>query len=632
MVNPSVHCADNTKMAGDFQSSPTEGGGDTSTRAGAQRRHSRDLVTEGLVAYALALALAVTPAAGPNRFVLAALIVAVQTALFAIQRRVSVPWVDQLGATLLVQHLLLVAGPVIAPEVYVPAALVAFWSLGTNLAYLPARWAVPQLLLAPAVAAAAPLVHNLDSATVIVPAAIVLGLQSALNRDRSQVIASKQIEKLERERGEAEATAETAQREAGQDDLTLLANRRALKARIEKIGEAQRAGDAAEVGLLLVDLNNFKEINDTLGHDYGDQVLTTIAQRFAGLGDSVDMVARLGGDEFAIVVEGDQSAVDDIAQSLKQIWSRPLMIDGRRTEIRGATGLAHTSTTAPADLLRMADIAMYRAKDTGAASAWFRSEENPHSQRRLRLINELPGAIGRGEVVAWYQPQVRLGTGEVIGAEALARWEHPELGVIGASELFEALRIVGMHEALTRTIAEQAIATTSRRNPPVPISINVTMGELHTTAVTEHLESLMAVHGLPAECLTVELVEHGDNHGRRATDGMPVGLQHLVDLGVGLSLDDFGTAHSSMSRLRRLGVSEIKIDREFVSRVTHSKEAAIITALVVLAEQLGLRLVAEGVEDSTQRDTLLAAGVTIGQGYLFAKPAPSLPVAVSLQI
>ncbi|WNM41990.1 bifunctional diguanylate cyclase/phosphodiesterase [Micromonospora halotolerans] len=420
---------------------------------------------------------------------------------------------------------------------------------------------------------------------------------------------------------------------ATHDALTGLSNRRhLLDEGTEQLTNRHADGVTA---LVLIDLNHFKEVNDTLGHGAGDRVLIQVADRLRGAARSDDLVARLGGDEFAVLLRGlpAPAVAAHRAEALLAALHEPLDLDGMRISVEASGGIA----VAPAnggmpELLRRADVAMYQAKRAGQRVATYAPTRDTADLGRLTLGGELPRAVADHEFIVNFQPIVDLGSGEVIGAEALARWHHPTHGMIDPLRFLEAVERSGLLPAFAEAILDQAlIAAGSWRDAgfDLPVSVNVSPRSLLDARFPGAVLARLRAHDLPPDRLVLELTETLTLSQLDVVDRV---LSRLRDSGVRLALDDFGTGYSSLSLLSRIPVHELKIDRSFVTAMESAAEAAaVIRSTLDLGRSLGLTVVAEGVESEPQRRALWELGCAAGQGHLFARPLPSGALLAALQ-
>ncbi|GAA2672299.1 putative bifunctional diguanylate cyclase/phosphodiesterase [Actinoplanes palleronii] len=413
------------------------------------------------------------------------------------------------------------------------------------------------------------------------------------------------------------------------DALTGLPNRRALQATMSERGpDRQRA-------LLLLDLDRFRTVNDALGHGAGDRLLARVADRLAAAVPRHDLVVRLGGDEFAVLatrVEGAASA-RRIAEHLTEALSLPFPMDGTPVEVTASIGIALQSGRRDgATLLREAESAMYEAKQRGDQVA-VHGPDAPHaSPDRLALLADLRAALRRDPaddgIVLYYQPQIAIATGEVVGVEALLRWKHPKRGLVGPEELLRVAEPTPVMRLLTARVLDEVVAQLAAwrtAETPLRAAVNVSARDLHAGDVADRVARLLREHEVPSDLLQLEITESAlmaDPH--RVLDT----ITRLDRMGVAISLDDFGTGYSSLQHLRRLPLSEVKIDRSFVLGMAEDRgDAAIVRSVIGLADSLGLRAVAEGVEDEVTWRLLAAAGCHAAQGWFHARPMPAAELA-----
>jgi len=416
--------------------------------------------------------------------------------------------------------------------------------------------------------------------------------------------------------------------QAFHDELTGLANRTLFLDRTEQaLRRAGRSGAAPTV--LCLDLDGFKDINDSLGHLAGDDLLRTVAGRLEGVVRAADTVARLGGDEFAILVDetsGGLAEASALAERLLAVLSEPIELDGKRVTISASVGVVGASLeSTPLSLLRDGDIAMYRAKADGRGRS---IEFAPHMRiaalERIELERELAGALDAGQLRVVYQPVVDLTDEHVVGFEALLRWDHPELGLIMPDRFIPIAEETGMIVPIGRWVLEEATRTLARwqrahpRTPAVSMAVNVSARQLASASLIEHVQKALVDSGIEPCSLVLEVTETA-----LVTDPQAVAeqLAQLRALGIRLALDDFGTGYSSLSYLRQFDVDILKIDRSFVATMTApGDDAAILHGLLELGRRLQLEVVAEGVELEVQRDLLRDEHCGLAQGYLFARP------------
>jgi diguanylate cyclase (GGDEF)-like protein/PAS domain S-box-containing protein len=422
-------------------------------------------------------------------------------------------------------------------------------------------------------------------------------------------------------RQETERLADLAQH----DELTGLANRTLFSDRLgHALARAQR--DGREVAVVFLDLDRFKNVNDTLGHDAGDGLLRTVADVLRSATGATDTVARLGGDEFAVIVE-DIGADGVVARALARIraaFERPVTVVGEELLVRFSVGVA----CGPADgataeeLLVAADRAMYRAKDAGGGTdRFFDQGLQRRSRELLRLEAELHHALRRGELVAHYQPAIALASGRVVSAEALVRWNHPTRGLLQPGAFIPLAEQTGLATEITAWMLEQACtqsaAWAAMGLPPLRIAVNSCSDELAGGLLTI-VGAALDRAGVPGEALEIEITERflGGEDDVVADDM----LAALKALGVTIALDDFGTGYSSLARLRSFPVDVLKIDRSFVAELDHAP--AVADTVIALGRNLGLMVLAEGVETAFQHEWLKAAGCEVASGFLFSRPQP----------
>ncbi len=424
---------------------------------------------------------------------------------------------------------------------------------------------------------------------------------------------------------EARKAAE-AYRLARTDDLTDLPNRRAVLARLDTAFAQDEA-----IGVLLLDLDGFKEINDTLGHHAGDELLRIVGQRIREAVPAEVDVARLGGDEFAVVDGNDLSAdLLELARDILAALRRPTRIEGLDVVVTASIGIACRDglESSNSDLLRRADVAMYQAKLSGSGAVIYDPANDEFSRHRWELTEELRRGLAAGEVVLWYQPQVDVVTSRVVGVEALVRWEHPEQGVLAPAVFLPLARRSGLMGLLSENVVRMAVAHASRWRADgmdLRVSINLAPPELLGGLIIPQLFDAVAKAGLPPDAIVVEVTEDSfladPDLARRVLDDVRA---H----GIQASVDDYGTGFSSLAYLRDLPMSELKMDRSFVSSIrADHRSGLIVKSTAQLAGALGLRLVAEGVEDAATAAALAEMGIDVLQGYHISPPIPAENVA-----
>ncbi|HTY70995.1 MAG TPA: EAL domain-containing protein [Actinomycetes bacterium] len=411
--------------------------------------------------------------------------------------------------------------------------------------------------------------------------------------------------------------------QANHDALTRLPNRKYLRERLEQ-ALAERPADEC-VALFLLDLDRFKEVNDTLGHRTGDLLLQHVSERLLDAVRPDDVVARLGGDEFAVLLPTipDHATALEVAERIRGALDAAFELDGMLLEPEASIGVAlapwHGGDVE--SLLRCADIAMYVAKEERCGIETYSPDRDRHSTGRLGLLGALRRAIDEGELELHYQPKVSLGRGTVTGVEALVRWRHPTRGLVLPDDFVPLAESSGLMHKLTASVVDEALAQAAQwwdRGLKVPVAVNVSARDLHGAGLARTVSEGLTRHRLPAEAIRLELTERIlMAEPARVADS----LAELDRLGVRMSLDDFGTGYSSLVLLQRLPVSEIKVDRSFVSRMAVSSEdVTIVRSIIDLAHALGIDAVAEGVESDASWDTLCALGCDSAQGWYVARP------------
>ena len=414
---------------------------------------------------------------------------------------------------------------------------------------------------------------------------------------------------------------------ANHDALTGLPNRNLLNDRLAHAIARRREGLAA---VLFLDLDRFKLINDSYGHDVGDELLKAVAARLTACLRDEDTVARLGGDEFVVLLE-DLSGADTaaiIAGKLASRLSEPLVIGGHELPVSASIGIALYPRDGgyAQDLLKNADTAMYRAKESGRGGfCFFAGEMNAHALRRLTLENELRRALDHGELEVFYQPQVMMSDARLIGAEALVRWRHPIKGLVSPLDFIAVAEETGLIVALGEQVLRMAcrqIADWQRRGlPPLTVAVNLSPRQFRQVDLVETIAAVIAETGIDPVFLELEITESA---AMQDADSTIDALQKLHAMGVALAIDDFGTGYSSLAYLKRFPIDKLKIDRSFILGVPEdSDDTAIVQAIAAMASSLGLKLLAEGVENETQRAFLAAHGCSAAQGYLFGRPQPA---------
>jgi len=414
------------------------------------------------------------------------------------------------------------------------------------------------------------------------------------------------------------------------DSLTGLASRALFLDRL-KHGLIQAARSKTNITLLFIDLDRFKMVNDTLGHSAGDGLLVEVAERLRGCLRASDTAARFGGDEFVVLLHGTSAADSEVvANRIIEAVRKPFTINGMEVFVDASIGIAasEAGSIGADDLLRDADVAMYRAKRAGRGRyAMYEPEMHAALVERLQFEAELRGAVDRGEMVVHYQPIVALATGEVVGVEALLRWNHPRHGLLVADDFVSTAEDCGVIVPIGTLALREACERVSgwqRERPtgsPLTVSVNISAGQLEQPDLCAEVVNALATSGLPASCLVLELTEALI---LRDEPWVIERLRELKRLGVRLAIDDFGAGYSSLMAVRQLPIDIVKIDQSFVEAIGTSNEAApFVRKIVELGHTLDLMVVAEGVQTAEQFDELRRARCELGQGFFFAAPSSS---------
>ena len=429
--------------------------------------------------------------------------------------------------------------------------------------------------------------------------------------------------------------------QAFHDALTDLPNRALLLNRMEQaLARTARTGDA--IGLLFVDLDNFKVINDSLGHEAGDVLLQTIAERLRGCTRPGDTVARLGGDEFVILLEelSGTGEAQSVAERATEAIHLPLRLGDRDVFPGASIGLTLTvlgDVRTGGDLLRDADTAMYQAKLQGKGRyTLFDVGMNTRAQERLELETDMRQAIANGEFVVYYQPIIDMQSGRVAGVEALVRWQHPARGMISPAKFIPIAEETGLIVPLGRSVLRQACLKARHWQTAFPdshnlvMSVNLSMRQMMEKDIVAQVAAILEESGLAPELLKLEITESMMLHDTHATIETMTALRGL---GIRLAIDDFGTGYSSMSYLSQLPLNTLKIDRSFVNRIGASGgDEAIVRAIISLARTLRLSVTCEGIETQEQFTYLQDLGCDMGQGFLMHKPLPAAQIEALLAV
>jgi diguanylate cyclase (GGDEF)-like protein len=426
-----------------------------------------------------------------------------------------------------------------------------------------------------------------------------------------------------------------ARREAATDELTRLPNRRMFLRRLESAVTAARMTDG-RLSVLILDLDNFKQLNDTLGHHAGDALLRQIGPRLRLALRHTDTVARLGGDEFAVLLDPQPSEASTIrvAEKLLAALREPFVVTGLALRVTGSLGIASFPQDADdgGGLLKRADVAMYLAKRARGGFEFYTKERDQNSRERLMLATEFSAALERGGIEVHFQPKATAGGRRIVGAEALVRWRRDDGSVLMPGQFIEVVEHAGLSRALTRQVLELALRQLSewrRAGHELHVAANTTVADLLDAEFPTEVAAALQKHGVPPHALVLEVTESSI-----LSDPLRIGnvLARLGELGIELSLDDFGTGYSSLTHLRTLPVGEIKVDRSFVSRMCRdASDAAIVHASLELAHRLGMRVVAEGVEDDETWTRLAELGCETVQGYGVGLPVPAAELEALLQ-
>jgi diguanylate cyclase (GGDEF)-like protein len=427
-----------------------------------------------------------------------------------------------------------------------------------------------------------------------------------------------------------DAQTRALQHQATHDSLTGLPNRTLLH---ERLTQAIRTADAKSrsVSLIVMDLDRFKEINDTLGHPVGDRLLQAIGERMRTSLWGSDTIARLGGDEFALLLPlADSSHTTQVIDKIFKVLAEPFVIEGMSFEVEASLGVAVYPEDGrnAIELISHADVAMYLAKRRGERAVRYEAGLDPHSVERLQLMGDLRRAAERGELSLYYQPKIESRGQRLAGAEALLRWRHPQLGMVPPDRFIPQAEQTGIIKPLSLWVLDEALrqcAAWEASGLTVPVSINLSARLVQDTQLPEAVAAALERHALRPELLKIEITETAIMSD--PTRAMQV-LTALDALGVGLSIDDFGTGYTSLAQLKRLPVDEVKIDRAFVmSMLRDANDAIIVHSIIELAHNMNRVVVAEGVENRKVLDALVAQRCDEVQGYYFSRPLPAAEFA-----
>lgn len=422
---------------------------------------------------------------------------------------------------------------------------------------------------------------------------------------------------------EAEAT---IRKQAQYDALTGLPNRSLFNEQLRRrLEDTRRTGD--ELAVLILDLNGFKEVNDTLGHAVGDQLLQAIAGRLVAYMPERSTVARLGGDEFAVVLSpATARSAASIAETIASCLQPPITVDDMTIQAGAATGIAlyPSDGETPAALMRRADAAMYEAKQSGRTHMFATPDDDQANFRRLQLLGELRASITTGDFRLFHQPKIDLKTGRVVGTEGLIRWHHRQFGLLTPNEFVELSELSGLIQPLTRWILERGIqdlANWRSKGFELTVALNLSVRNFFDQTLPTYIAQLLSDYRVPGDQLCLEITESEVMADRALAR---TALSAFRSLGVKISIDDFGTGFSSLSQLQQLPIDEIKVDQSFVSgMIDNPQDAVIVRSIIDLAHNLGLEVVAEGAEDEVQLAALRSLGADRAQGYVISRPLPA---------
>ena len=442
----------------------------------------------------------------------------------------------------------------------------------------------------------------------------------------------RELQSLNRELLSTNRDLETA---ALYDHLTGLPNRCLIQERMEQqLQISQR--DRHPFSIVMIDLDRFKEVNDTLGHHVGDELLTQIGRRFTQMLRQSDTIGRLGGDEFAVILPGtDAGSARRVTRQLSAALDEPFSLKDATLTVDASMGIAaypqHGNDVA--ELLRRADVAMYIAKRNREDCFIYDAKQDVHTLHRLSLMADLHQALNRDQVQLHYQPKLDLAGGTVVGVEALMRWNHPEHGAVAPDVFIPTLEQTGLIKRYTLWALETACAQRAAWDAAgynLSMSVNLSMYNLRDTQLVEHIRGLQKKWGPPAGWLILEVTESAVMGDILHVSGI---MDDLASIGVEFSIDDFGTGYSSLSHLKRLPVNELKIDRSFVMEMDQDPDdEIIIRSTIDLAHNMGLRVVAEGVESARTLEKLRKLGCDQAQGFHIARPASASAIARDLSI
>jgi diguanylate cyclase (GGDEF)-like protein/PAS domain S-box-containing protein len=421
--------------------------------------------------------------------------------------------------------------------------------------------------------------------------------------------------------------------QATHDALTGLPNRAAVLARGAEL--LSGAPGRNRLAVLLMDLDRFKEVNDTLGHSYGDRLLSQVGPRLRPLVRDVDLVARLGGDEFAVLLpDATVAEAQAAAERLRVALGTPFLVDGLALDVDVSIGVAvcGDGVTDVGALLRQADIAMYAAKEHQQGVQVYDPLSDDNDRSRLVLLSELRRGMVDGQLVLHYQPKVELRSGTVVGVEALVRWQHPVRGLLAPAGFLAAVERTALIEPLTDAVLDAALMQVRAwcaEGITVPVAVNLSARSLTRSDLPDRVLMRLRAHDVPASLLRLEITESALLAEPARVREV---LRRLHSAGVSLSIDDFGTGYSSMGHLKHLPVDELKIDRSYVAEMsTSTEDAALVRSVIDLGHELGMTVVAEGVEDAATAEALVALRCDVAQGHLYCRPGPAADITEFLR-
>jgi len=438
------------------------------------------------------------------------------------------------------------------------------------------------------------------------------------------------IDGLMEDTTEAKDTLERLHNLATTDSLTGLTNRTLFHDRLtQAISTASRNGNH-QVVMMLMDLDHFKEINDTLGHQAGDKVLIEVSQRLQTLLRKSDTLARLGGDEFGILLpqvnNGGRLTAEKIAKKIQQAFVKPYHVDDNELFLGVSTGITiypeHGDDVTT--LMSRADVAMYSTKNTEIGYKFYEAELDPHAQQNLLLSGDLRHALERNELVLHYQPKIDLKSNSIMGAEALIRWQHPEHGLIPPDDFIPMAERTGLITPITDWVIETALKQSKAWRDAgyeLHIAVNVSVRSFQNAGLVNRLENVLKNMDMPVDSLEIEITE---NLLMSDITNISSTLKQISNLGISIAIDDFGTGYSSLAYLKKLPLHTLKIDKSFVmDMATDENDAVIVRSTIDLAHNLGFSVVAEGIENAETLELLVMLGCDGAQGYHFSKPLPA---------